>query len=73
MAYSTHDILEYTVAIIAEFAKRYRLSEVQAFRYINAHGAVGFVEQNYGIMHTLDFADAVESVAAYCKRTGGAL
>lgn len=73
MKYSARDILEYIIALVAEFAKRYGLTDVQAFRYINAHGAVAFVEQNYGVIHTLDFAEAVDSVAAFCKKTGGRL
>lgn len=32
-----------------------------------------FIEQHYGIMHTLDFNEAVESVALYCRKTGGLL
>ena len=34
---------------------------------------VAFVEQHYGIMHTLDFDEAVDSVAAYCRKNGGKL
>lgn len=73
MKYSSRDILEYIIALVAEFSKRYGLTDIQAFRYINAHGAVNFVEQNYGVIHTLDFAEAVECVAAYCEKTGGRL
>lgn len=73
MEYPTRDILEYIVALVAEFAKAHGLSDTQAFRYLSVHGAVDFVEQNYGVMHTLDFPAAVESVAKYCRRTGGKL
>ena len=31
------------------------------------------MEQHYGIMHTLDFDEAVDSVAAYCRKNGGKL
>ena len=31
------------------------------------------IEKNYGIIHTLDFNEAVESVAGYCRRFGGEL
>ena len=31
------------------------------------------IEENYGIIHTLDFDEAVDSVALYCRRAGGKL
>ena len=30
---------------------------------IRVHKGVAFIEQNYGIIHTLDFDEAVDSVA----------
>ena len=56
-----------------EFAKRFGLTEKQAYRYIRMYEGVAFVEQNYGIIHTLDFNEAVDSVAIYCRRKGGKL
>ena len=40
---------------------------------IKFHKGVDFIEKNYGIIHTLDFNEAIESVAAYCRRSGGEL
>ena len=73
MKYSIRDIFEYIIALVNEFAKRYSLTEKQAYRYIRAHKGIAFIEQHYGIMHTLDFNEAVESVALYCRKTGGLL
>lgn len=73
MAYKIRDILEYTVAIVSEFASKFNLTEKQAYRYINFHKGVHFIEENYGIMHTLDFDEAVESVAIFCRKNGGQL
>ena len=73
MNYPLRDILEYIVALVNEFAMRYRLSDKQAYNYIRHHDGIGFIENNYGIMHTLDFKEAVESVATYCRRKGGEL
>lgn len=73
MKYSVRDIIEYIVALVNEFAKRFGLSETQAYRYIRTHKGVAFIETNYGIIHTLDFNDAVDSVALYCRRAGGKL
>lgn len=73
MKYKVHDILEYIIAIVNDFAKRFNLTERDAYNYINAHQGIGFIEQNYGIIHTLDFNEAIDSVAAYCRRFGGKL
>ena len=59
--------------MVNEFAKRFGLSDKQAYNYIKFHKGVDFIEKNYGIIHTLDFNEAIESVAAYCRRSGGEL
>lgn len=70
MNYSIRDILEYTIALISDFAKKYSLTDVQAFRYIKAYNGISFIEENYGIIHTLSFEDAI-SLALFCRRKGG--
>lgn len=67
------DKVEYIVALVNEFAKRFGLTDVQAFRYINYYHGIELIEQHYNIMHTLDFNEIIDSVASYCKRQGGAL
>lgn len=73
MKYKVRDILEYIIALVNEFAKNYGLTDQQAYRYIRNHKGVTFIEENYGIIHTLDFNEAVESVALFCRRKGGDL
>lgn len=73
MKRDVRDIIEYIIAVINGFSKRYGLSEKQAYLYIRAHKGVGFIEDNYNIIHTLDFNEAIESVALYCRRTGGTI
>ena len=67
------DKVEYIVALVNEFAKRFGLTDVQAFRYISHYNGVELIEQHYEIMHTLDFRETVESLAIYCHRQGGVL
>lgn len=67
------DIFEYIIALVNEFARRYGLTDRQAYNYIRHHKGVAFLEKNYRIMHTLDFDEAVDSVAMYCRKTGGKL
>ena len=73
MKYDNRDIIEYIIVLVNEFAKRYGLTEQQAYKYIRMYGGVAFVEQHYGIMHTLDFDEAVDCVATYCRKNGGEL
>ena len=73
MEYKARDIIEYIIALVNEFAKRFDLTEKQAYRYISMYKGIAFVEQNYGIIHTLDFKEAVDSVALYCRKKGGKL
>ena len=49
MTYNTRDIIEYIIALVNEFAKKFGLSDKQAYRYIRIHKGVAFIEQNYGI------------------------
>lgn len=73
MKYSVRDKLEYSVAIVSEFASKFNLTEKQAYHYINFHKGLNFIEENYGIIHTLDFDEAVDSVAMFCRKNGGEL
>ena len=73
MNYNARDIFEYIIALVNEFAKRFDLTDRQAFNYIRNHHGVAFIEHNYRIMHTLDFVEAIESVAIYCRKSGGEL
>ena len=73
MKHNIRDIIEYIIALVNEFAKRFGLTENQAYRYLRMYKGVDFVEQNYGIIHTLDFYEAVDSVAIYYNKKGGKL
>lgn len=73
MKYNVKDIIEYTIALVNEFAKNYSLTEEQAYRYIRNHKGLRFIEDNYGIIHTLDFAEVVESLSLFCRKEGGKL
>ena len=67
------DKVEYIIALINEFAKRFRLTDVQAYRYVAHYKGIDMIDEHYNIMHTLDFDEMVNSLAIYCNRQGGAL
>ncbi len=73
MSKKTLDIIEYTIALINEFADRYHLSESESYQYIDKWNGMNLIEQCYDIMHTLPFPDSVEGLVSYCRRQGGNL
>lgn len=73
MKTNMRDTIEYMVAVISEFAARFKLTDTQAYRYLNFHNGINFLEENYNILHTLDFNEAVDSVTLFCRKSGGEL
>ena len=67
------DKVEYIIALINEFAKRFKQTDVQAYRYVSYYKGIDMIDEHYNIMHTLDFDEMVNSLAIYCNRQGGAL
>ena len=67
------DKIEYTVALVSNFAKKNSLSTTQAFNYLDRYQAIHFINQNYNIAHTLSFNDILEDLSLYCKNQGGIL
>ena len=67
------DKVEYIIALINEFAKRFRLTDVQAYRYVAHYKGIDMIDEHYNIMHTLDLDEMVNSLAIYCNRQEGAL
>ena len=64
---------EYIVIFISKFTRRYGLSAVQAYRYLNRYKAINFLDEHYNVAHTQSFEDMVQNMAGYCQRHGGAL
>ena len=65
--------VEYIVMLIAEFAKRYKMTSQDAFRYLMRYKGFELCDSHYGIMHTLSLEDNLDSLYSYCKKNGGAL
>ena len=65
--------IEYTIFLVNDFAKKHALSHSEAFNYLDRFGAIGFIERNYNIAHTLAFSEMVENLTAFCRKNGGKL
>lgn len=64
---------EYIIASINEFAKRHKLTDTQAYRYLKRFKGIEMLERFYDVMHTLSFKDTTEDLTAFCHRNGGKL
>lgn len=73
MIMNIRDISQYIVAIIAEFAKRYQLTDKQAARYLSRYHALEMCQKHYAFMHTQSFESNIDDLSVYCKRMGGQL
>lgn len=67
------ELIEYIVAAINEFAKRYFLTVKEASNYLLRFKGIEFLEQCYAGEHTLSVNDWVDDVTAVCKRNGGGI
>lgn len=65
--------LKYTIALIAEFAQKYGLSDKQAYNYLERFKGIAHLSDFYDVLHTLSFEDAIESLSVVCQNNGGKL
>lgn len=71
--FSVKDISEYIVLLIAAFASHYKMTDAEAYNYLNRYGAIKVVHDFYDVMHTQPMDDMVQSMSTYCHRKGGEL
>lgn len=73
IATTEQNVIRYTVMCIHEFANRFALDYVAAFRYLKANGGLQFILDQYEAEHTLGLEDAIEDMQHICKQNGGLL
>lgn len=71
MSREKYNILQYSVALIAEFALRFGISQRQALNYLVRFKGIKHLEEFYNVLHTFSFEDSVESLAKVCRNNGG--
>ena len=67
------DKIDYIVMLIAEFAKRNKMTLQQAYRYMSQFKGLELCDKHYGIMHTLPLDDNMDSLYSYCRKNGGTI
>ncbi len=73
MEYPIRDKIEYIIALVDEFAKKFSLTAKQAYHYLQFYKGIELIIKHYGILHTLSFEDALENLEIYCRKNGGSL
>lgn len=65
--------IKYTIALIAEFGKKFHLSNKQAYNYLKRFNGLSYLKSFYDVLHTLSFEEAVHDISVICHRNGGQL
>ena len=65
--------IRYIVALIAEFAKKFNLSQQQAYNYLKRFKGIDYLMSFYDVLHTQSFEDAIHDISIICQRNGGTL
>jgi hypothetical protein len=73
MSHEETNRLKYTIALVAEFARKYGIAERQAYNYMYRFKGTEYLSSFYDVLHTQSFEDAIEAVSIVCKRNGGQL
>lgn len=73
MSKSDRNILDFLVALIAEFAARFGISQDKAYNYLREYKGLDFYFNHYNILHTLSFDDNVDDLIQVCVNNGGTL
>ena len=65
--------LQFTVALVAEFALHFRISQRQALNYLVRFKGLKHLEECYDVLHTFSFEDSIDALAMVCRNNGGRL
>ena len=73
MSENSHNILQYTIALVADFASHYGISQRQALNYLVRFKGFKHLQDYYEVLHTFSFEDSIASLAQVCRNNGGKL
>lgn len=65
--------LKFTIALVAEFAKKFGIAQKQAYNYMQRFKGMEYLSQFYDVLHTQSFEDGIEAISIICNRNGGQL
>ncbi|MDO4512090.1 MAG: DUF3791 domain-containing protein [Bacteroidales bacterium] len=67
------NILKFIIALVAEFASSYGITQKQAYNYLVRFKGMSHLMEFYNVLHTQSFEDNVEILAEVCYNNGGQL
>lgn len=65
--------INYTVACVADFARKHGLTTKEAFLFLFQYKAIEFLKENYDIEYTLPLDMALDDMLLICRKNGGEL
>lgn len=63
--------IEYIVVCVSEFAKRFKLTNQQAYAYLRRFTGIDFLNDCYEVEHTQSIDSAVDDLQMLCYKKGG--
>lgn len=63
--------IEYIVVCVSEFAKRFKLTNQQAYAYLRRFSGIDFLNDYYEVEHTQSIDSAVDDLQMLCYKKGG--
>lgn len=63
--------IEYIVVCVSEFAKRFKLTNQQAYAYLRRFTGIDFLNDYYEVEHTQSIESAVDDLQKVCYNNGG--
>lgn len=73
MSKQEKNVLEFLVALVAEFATRQNISQSDAYNYMRKYQGLDYYFKHYNILHTLSFEENVDDMIQVCANHGGQL
>jgi len=65
--------LLYYFCCIGEFARKYSLTNAEAYKFLSEFKGMDFIDTHYETEHTQSIEDSVEDMMSVCQMNGGAL
>lgn len=65
--------IEYLTTCISAFGEQFKLSNIEAYKYLKRYKGVDFLIDCYEAEHTLSIENAVEDLQLLCSNNGGML
>ena len=65
------DKIEFAVACVNEFAKKYGMTNADALRYLDLHKGVDYIVDGYEMVRCQPMNLILEDIFSVCRRNGG--